>query len=302
MVRTREASSSRTRGALQDMHHVIPGPNDMAVLYLQDQHRSKNIWSEQGGDLVTVHQPHRVYDLDECVRPYVISFGFYEINRIRGINIDHGLYQLCLNDGGVRLTCFIYVLRRWHQHYRTSPMLIGLPIDGAPVTGPSGSFGPNELCLRLLGRVPLRTTYRGGSLKLTWLESQFQTPPNEATEDQLIMFIFYYGRLVKPHQNCVKESMTWVVSLPAIHWICARRGLLEYGEAEHLDAALAKDEIAFRERGQVFRDVGPSMSVPSTSMSWDDGSAPGHARVRLVETPPRPPLGNPRDGKIVRCF
>ncbi|GFY94597.1 hypothetical protein Acr_09g0010430 [Actinidia rufa] len=54
-----------------------------------------------------------------------------------------------------------------------------------------------------------------------------------------------------------------------------RHGLQEAGEAEHLDAALAEDEIAFRERGQVFRDAGLSTSVPTTSMSWDDGSAPG---------------------------
>ena len=37
MVRTRGASSARTRGALEDMHHVTPGPDDMAMLHLQDQ-------------------------------------------------------------------------------------------------------------------------------------------------------------------------------------------------------------------------------------------------------------------------
>ena len=53
-----------------------------------------------------------------------------------------------------------------------------------------------------------------------------------------------------------------------------RCGLQQVGEAEHLDATLANDEITFRERGQVFRDAGPSMSIPSTSMSWDDGNVP----------------------------
>ena len=52
-----------------------------------------------------------------------------------------------------------------------------------------------------------------------------------------------------------------------------RRGLQEAGEAEHLDAALADDEIAFREWGHVVRDAGPSTSVPSPSMSWEDDSA-----------------------------
>ncbi|GFZ19340.1 hypothetical protein Acr_28g0000450 [Actinidia rufa] len=54
-----------------------------------------------------------------------------------------------------------------------------------------------------------------------------------------------------------------------------RHGLQEAGEAEHLDVTLAEDEIAFREQGYVFRNAGPSTSVPSTSMSWDNSSAPG---------------------------
>ena len=50
----------------------------------------------QGGDLVTVLQPYRVYDLDERVHPFVIASGFYEIIRIRGINLDHGLISALL--------------------------------------------------------------------------------------------------------------------------------------------------------------------------------------------------------------
>ena len=58
--------------------------------------------------------------------------------------------------------------------------------------GPSGPFDTNELCLRLLGRVPLQTAYRDDNLKLTWLKREFQTPPDEATEDQLIMYARAY--------------------------------------------------------------------------------------------------------------
>ena len=71
-------------------------------------------------------------------------------------------------------------------------MLTSLPIDGASMTGPDGPVDPDELCLRLLGRVPPQTAYRGDNLKLTWLASSFQTPPDEATEDQLIMYARAY--------------------------------------------------------------------------------------------------------------
>ena len=43
MVRTRGASSAHTRGASEDKHHVTLGPDNMAMLYLQDQHRSEDI-------------------------------------------------------------------------------------------------------------------------------------------------------------------------------------------------------------------------------------------------------------------
>ena len=47
MVRTKKASSTRTRGTLEDRHHISQGSNDMEMLYLQDQHRSEDIWSVQ---------------------------------------------------------------------------------------------------------------------------------------------------------------------------------------------------------------------------------------------------------------
>ena len=45
---------------------------------------------------MTVRQPHQVYNLDERVRPFIIASRFYEINRIRGINLDHGLISTLL--------------------------------------------------------------------------------------------------------------------------------------------------------------------------------------------------------------
>lgn len=41
-------------------------------------------------------------------------------------------------------------------------------------------------------------------------------------------------------------------------------------EVEHLKAALAGVKVAFRERGHVFREAGPSMSTPGSSISCGD--------------------------------
>ncbi|GFZ17193.1 hypothetical protein Acr_26g0004630 [Actinidia rufa] len=79
-----------------------------------------------------------------------------------------------------------------------------------------------------------------------------------------------------------------------------RRGLQEAGETEHLDAALAYAEIAFRELGHTIRDAGPFTSIPSPSKSWDNDK--DHHRVWVVKIPPRAPLAAPRDGVIGKCY
>ncbi|XP_057514989.1 protein MAIN-LIKE 2-like [Actinidia eriantha] len=149
---------------LEEVHHLV-----------LEVHYRTCITLLQGGDLVIVRQPHRVYDLDERVCPYVISFGFYEISRIRGINIDHGLISVLLERWRHETHTFYLRVEDMAPTLQNIAMLTDLPIDGAPVIGPDGSFDPNKLCLRLLGKEPPRIAYRGDSLKLTWLESEFQT-------------------------------------------------------------------------------------------------------------------------------
>ncbi|XP_057461072.1 protein MAIN-LIKE 2-like [Actinidia eriantha] len=149
MVRTRGASSSHIRGALEDRHHVTPGPDDMVMLYLQE-----NIWSGQ----------------------------------IRGINVDHSLISALLERWGWVTHTFHLRVGKMTPTLQDITMLTGLPIDGALVIGPGGAVDLDDLCLRLLGRVPLRISYRGDNLKLTWLASSFQIPLDEAIEDQLNMY------------------------------------------------------------------------------------------------------------------
>jgi len=49
---------------------------------------------------------------------------------------------------------------------------LGLPINGEPIIGVSnGDLIP--LCDDLLGSVPPETTYKGDSIKLSWLNSEF---------------------------------------------------------------------------------------------------------------------------------
>ncbi|GFS44351.1 hypothetical protein Acr_00g0089810 [Actinidia rufa] len=114
----------------------------------------------------------RIFGADRAVilRQFVSHTGFTIWTSVRETHMFH----LCVGDMTPTL--------------QDVAMLTGLPIDGLQVTGLSRPFDVNELCLRLLGMVPPRTAYRGDNLKLTWLESEFKTPPDDFTYDQLIMY------------------------------------------------------------------------------------------------------------------
>ncbi|KAF1898843.1 hypothetical protein Lal_00018963 [Lupinus albus] len=58
---------------------------------------------------------------------------------------------------------------------------LGIPIDGQVVTGMT-SMDWNELCLRLLGVVPIGNELMGQRVKLTWLERTFRERPNNASK------------------------------------------------------------------------------------------------------------------------
>ena len=63
-------------------------------------------------------------------------------------------------------------------------MLVILSIDGTPITGLI-AFNEDELCLHLLGRVPLLEGYKGAYIRLAWLRESFKTPLEGVTKVML---------------------------------------------------------------------------------------------------------------------
>ena len=58
---------------------------------------------------------------------------------------------------------------------------LGLPIDGEPITSVS-SDDLVPLCGDLLGSVPSKTVYKVNSIKLSWLNNEFQDLPHDADD------------------------------------------------------------------------------------------------------------------------
>jgi hypothetical protein len=70
-------------------------------------------------------------------------------------------------------------------------MLVSLPIDGTPITGPI-AFNEDELCLHLVGRVPLLEGYKWDYIRLAWLRESFKTPPEGVTKVMLHYYVRAY--------------------------------------------------------------------------------------------------------------
>ena len=70
-------------------------------------------------------------------------------------------------------------------------ILIGLPIDGEPVTGQSrGDW--LHLCQVLLGVTPSAEQIRGSRLSLTWLEAEFLGLADDADEETITRYARAY--------------------------------------------------------------------------------------------------------------
>jgi len=94
---------------------------------------------------------------------------------------------------------------------------LGLPIDGEPVTGISnGDLVP--LCQHLLGSIPPPNAITGNTIKLSWLNNNFQQLPDDATNDVIAQharghILILIGSLLMPDTSASRVHLMYLLSL-----------------------------------------------------------------------------------------
>ncbi|CAK9166390.1 unnamed protein product [Ilex paraguariensis] len=179
-----------------DMEHqlardlVHAGPIDLSVLYLQAEHRSTTIWDGQDLPPLQCRRSEatlrRLHAPDDRVLRRVLRAGFYGIHRIGFIRLDWHLVTALIERWRVETHTFHLPVGEATITLQDIAVLLGLPIDGAPVTGDDAQRSVSQwqdICERLLGFRPPETAIEGSRLRMSVLGARFAAPIPQDADD-----------------------------------------------------------------------------------------------------------------------
>jgi len=122
--------------------------------------------------------------LHDRVKNLIHHAGFGHFLTLTHIEINHHLITALIERWRTETHTFHLPLGEATVTLEDVVVQLGLPIDGEPITGVS-SADLVPLCGHLLGFVPSETVYKGNSIKLSWLNNEFQDLPHDV-EDVVI--------------------------------------------------------------------------------------------------------------------
>ncbi|XP_057515030.1 serine/threonine-protein phosphatase 7 long form homolog [Actinidia eriantha] len=165
-----------------------PGPIDDTVLTLQSHHRSTWIWEHGGTDALACRRCGTgLYDreLDPRVLQYVLRAGFYGVHRLGPIRLDHALITAFVERWRPETHTFHLPIGEASITLQDVAILLGLPIDGAPITHPQTFVTVQEcqdICMQAFGVIPPAEDIDSGRLRMSWLRRTFDVLPEHADD------------------------------------------------------------------------------------------------------------------------
>ncbi|GFZ11322.1 hypothetical protein Acr_22g0007200 [Actinidia rufa] len=166
-----------------------PGPIDDTVLTLQSHHRSTWIWEHgYGTDALACRRCGTgLYDreLDPRVLQYVLRAGFYGVHRLGPIRLDHALITTFVERWRPETHTFHLPIGEASITLQDVAILLGLPIDDAPITHPQTFVTVQEcqdICMHAFGVIPPAEDIDRGRLRMSWLRRTFDVLPEHADD------------------------------------------------------------------------------------------------------------------------
>ncbi|KAL8461860.1 hypothetical protein ACS0TY_033090 [Phlomoides rotata] len=166
-----------------DNYATNPGPDDDSVLYDQDEHVSSAVWEGQERGILNCNE--RTSKLGQWLLTQrqielVEKAGFGHLRRIPAIHIDIPLISALVERWRKETNTFHMTVGEMTVSLEDVAYLLGLSIDGLPVTGVTYT-SCEEICHKYLGRSPGSTQTNGGKVKLSWLKTMFSSCPEDAS-------------------------------------------------------------------------------------------------------------------------
>ncbi|KAL9670565.1 hypothetical protein QQ045_008118 [Rhodiola kirilowii] len=137
---------------------IHPGPIDDSVPSQQLTHRTEAIWNSHLDSKGKANVPLKVYKggaltIDARICPYVVAAGFHPWTQVCNVKVDSSLLTTVVERRRPETHTFHFNDSEATITLHDVTLLIGLPIDGVPVTGKS-QLKFEEVCVRLLGVYP----------------------------------------------------------------------------------------------------------------------------------------------------
>lgn len=172
---------------------VHPGPEDPSVLTEQMSHRSQVIWAGQVLPDLQCRRSEAVFRRadapDDRILQYIRQMGFYGAYRLGFIQYDWGLITALVERWRVETHTFHLPIGETTITLQDVGILLGLPVDGLPVTGIDESRSREQwqaLCQELLGFSPPQQFLDGSRLRLTAIRDHFTAQLPQDADDVTI--------------------------------------------------------------------------------------------------------------------
>ncbi|GFZ00961.1 hypothetical protein Acr_14g0005960 [Actinidia rufa] len=124
-------------------------------------------------------------ELDPRVLQYVLRAGFYGVYRLGPIRLDHALITAFVERWRPETHTFHLPVGEASITLQDVAILLGLPIDGAPITHTQTFVTVQEcqdICMQAFGVIPPAEEIDSGRLRMSWLRRTFDILPEHADD------------------------------------------------------------------------------------------------------------------------
>ena len=130
--------------------------------------------------------------LDPRIMQYIDAAGLTGLFKVPDMEVDHALIMALVEWWRPETHTFHLPHEEMGITLQDMEVMLGLPVDGLPVTGKT-DYVWSSLCEQLLGHKPPpsipnsnKSTLAGARIKYTWLDAQFAAPLAADAGDEVV--------------------------------------------------------------------------------------------------------------------
>ena len=213
-------------------NEIHPGPLDTSVLKHQEHHISGSVWAKEEMGSARVLNVRRAVDtvmgngvVPLRIIPHLQAAGFYEVAKISSnMSFDARLISSMVERWRPETHTFHMPIGECTITFQDVAVLLGLRVDGEPVTGETNRTDWPFIIRQFLGRMPANSEITGNRLRIKWLNENFGNINDvpDGDDDGLLFFARAYimrliGGWLLPDSSGSRVPLRYLLLLQDLH-------------------------------------------------------------------------------------